>query len=113
MGVGGCSCAGSDCDSLVDLATCEAVHVDCAAQPQSCGGIYYNPCPEGQFCDYGAHCGAGDQSGVCTDQPDMCTEAWAPVCGCDNQTYGNACEAFRAGVPIQHHGPCKNDPLER
>ncbi|QNP52193.1 Kazal-type serine protease inhibitor family protein [Hymenobacter qilianensis] len=30
-----------------------------------------------------------------------------PVCGCDGKTYGNACEAGRAGVISTTPGPCQ------
>ncbi|WP_354579820.1 Kazal-type serine protease inhibitor [Hymenobacter sp. UYP22] len=36
----------------------------------------------------------------------MCTMEYAPVCGCNNQTYGNACQATNAGVKTYTKGPC-------
>ncbi len=35
-----------------------------------------------------------------------CTREYKPVCGCDDKTYGNLCEAWRAGVHVIARGPC-------
>jgi hypothetical protein len=43
---------------------------------------------------------------MCAPIPDACITLWDPVCGCDEVTYGNECEADRAGVSIDHHGEC-------
>jgi hypothetical protein len=40
-------------------------------------------------------------------QPDaMCTQEFAPVCGCNGKEYPNKCEADKAGVTKYTDGPC-------
>ena len=36
----------------------------------------------------------------------LCPMNWAPVCGCDSVTYGNACAADAAGVTWYRQGEC-------
>ncbi|MEP3074143.1 Kazal-type serine protease inhibitor family protein [Maricaulis sp.] len=69
-----------------------------------CGGA-----PEANYCRYeqAAMCGAADAPGTCQPRPQMCTREYRPVCGCDGQTYGNACTAASAGVSIVHEGECR------
>jgi hypothetical protein len=75
----------------------------------ACGGLAGLACPDGQYCNYppDAHCGAADQTGTCEERPSVCTDQYDPVCGCDDTTYGNACEAAGAGVSIAHAGECE------
>jgi hypothetical protein len=76
---------------------------------QACGGMVAgNGCPEGQFCDFPleAMCGAADGTGVCRARAEMCPANHDPVCGCDDQTYSNACAAAQAGVSVGRTGEC-------
>lgn len=65
-------------------------------------------CGEGLFCQYSleARCGAADQMGTCARPPEMCTREYRPVCGCDDETYSNACGAHGASVSVAQQGKC-------
>lgn len=83
----------------------------CAAAGATCGGLTGIPCGQDEYCDYptSAQCGAADQTGTCKTVPEACDLMYAPVCGCDDQTYGNACSAAMAGVSVAYEGECKTN----
>jgi len=66
-------------------------------------------CAVGEYCHHepAEICGWADALGECRARPELCTEQYQPVCGCDDQTYGNACSANMAGVSVQHTGECQ------
>jgi hypothetical protein len=80
-----------------------------AATEPSCGGIAAFRCPANMYCLYAPFqkCGAGDAMGKCKPRPEVCTEEYNPVCGCDGKEHGNACAAARAGTSVQKEGTCK------
>ncbi len=105
------------CDGVTYSNACHAaaagVNIDnvgeCSDGSNLCGGIAGIPCGAGEYCRFdGGHCGATDQSGTCQPIPEVCTEEFAPVCGCDDRTYDNECFAAREGVSVLSQGECPN-----
>ncbi|MFO7735309.1 MAG: hypothetical protein R6W70_03725 [bacterium] len=44
--------------------------------------------------------------GVCSLKETVCNPVYSPVCGCDDKTYGNECEAHSFGVNVNFDGEC-------
>jgi hypothetical protein len=73
-----------------------------------CGTRGAGQCEAGEFCNHepDKDCGATDRGGSCEAKPDVCTDDFTPVCGCDDKTYSNACNAHAAGVSVKQTGEC-------
>ena len=74
-----------------------------------CGGFPGFVCGDTEWCDYPSEaiCGAGDFFGMCRPRPQICTEEFLPVCGCNAETYSNACQAAAAGTDVAYPGKCR------
>jgi len=68
-------------------------------------------CAHDEFCHKAP--GACNSRGTCEPRPEACTREYVPVCGCDEHTYSNRCEAFGSGVSIAERGRCDDDEEEK
>ena len=117
------SCADTDCDGAApggncwcdELCTeygdCCGDRVEICEEPVSpkCGGFVGFSCgDDSMYCHYEQedNCGAVDQIGTCRPVPGACTQEFAPVCGCNGQTYSNSCFAAMGGTSVVHDGAC-------
>jgi hypothetical protein len=69
---------------------------------EACGG-----CANGQYCQV-SNCGRNGEKGVCTPAKADCSPSSDTyVCGCDGQTYVNACKANAALTAVDYEGKCQ------
>lgn len=72
-----------------------------------CGGYAGLQCGPNEWCEFAPnHCHVYDAIGTCVAVPQACTMHYAPVCGCDDRTYGNDCQRRAAKVQKRRDGPC-------
>ncbi|HEY6880450.1 MAG TPA: Kazal-type serine protease inhibitor domain-containing protein [Polyangiales bacterium] len=76
----------------------------------SCAGPNDSTCGKGQYCNARIRflCPDREELGVCAPRPQVCSQLFAPVCGCDGKTYGNSCLAAAAGIAVQSTGACES-----
>jgi len=96
------------CDGVTYNNPCEAafagvnIFAPGACVPGSCSTD--SDCQTGEFCDFPI--GACTAPGSCAVIPFVCTTLFAPVCGCDGNTYANACVAASNSISIDFTGQC-------
>lgn len=73
-----------------------------------CPGCFTSDeCPPSQYCERpDGLCG---EPGTCAPRPVGCDDDCPGVCGCDGDSYCNACNAAAAGVSVQHEGECDDE----
>jgi hypothetical protein len=74
-------------------------------------GPYAEPqwCWSNDDCDPNQYCFFEDcyvETGMCLPRPQSCPWVWDPVCGCDCQTYSNACTAAAEGMSLAYLCEC-------
>lgn len=90
----------------------ELIRIEAGENIRNIGLIKITVCLNNADCSQDEFCskphGSCNGEGICTKVASnmFCIMLYDPVCGCDGKTYGNSCEALRAGANIAYKGAC-------
>lgn len=90
--------------SLVDT-----LGLKCVSNPSQLGcDPWGDDCGANEMCQLEEceGCGDGETRGQCVSTQILCPNNVDPVCGCDGETYTNACYARQAGQNVWYQGSC-------
>jgi hypothetical protein len=91
---------------LIGLLACPTVAA-AVTLGETCDGIAAIQCDPGLWCEHpSGQCQVADASGECAKVPEVCTQDYQPVCGCDGETYGNQCMLRAVKMQLDHIGAC-------
>lgn len=117
-GVGQCNPIVTSCpDTIEPVCGCDGVTYDnaCFAQLSRASIDYVGTCvppyipPCSPPCSASEYCDLTNCQGPGTCMPEPAVDEQCPdllVCGCDGKSYGNSCDARRAGVDVAGIGNC-------
>jgi hypothetical protein len=101
------------------LAVLALVIAACGGGATDSGLSQVDRCHSGADCAMGLYCrfppdsdpcGANGSAGECFPATLTCVPNAPSVCGCDNKTYANSCDAWDNGhVGSLHDGPCQTN----